>query len=63
MAPPLRPDDLDAELELIQLRRIANRAEQLVWTRTADLLTENRLTAAAAARVLGVSVATVWRRI
>lgn len=63
MAPPARPDDLEAELELIQLRRIADRTEQQVWTRTRELLAEGRLTGTSASRVLGVSVSTLWRHV
>lgn len=62
MAPPKRPDDLAAELELIELQRAADRAQQALLLRTFELVDERRLTAAKAASVLGISVSTVWRR-
>lgn len=62
MAPPKRPDDLAAELELIELQRIADRAQHALLLRTFELVDERRLTAAKAASLLGISVSTVWRR-
>jgi hypothetical protein len=62
MAPPRRPEDLRAELELVELLGVARQADRRVWARARELVDERRLTAAKAAELLEVSPSTLWRR-
>jgi hypothetical protein len=58
---PPHPENLPAELELLDLATIARNAHRQLWRRTRELLDRGELTGHAAARALDVSLSTVRR--
>ncbi len=58
---PPRPENLAAELELIDLEAIARNAHSRLWQRARELVDRGDLTGAQVAQVLEVSLSTVRR--
>jgi hypothetical protein len=58
---PPRPENLAAELELLDLATIARNAQHRVWQRARELLDRGDITGEAAAEALDVSLSTVRR--
>jgi hypothetical protein len=58
---PPRPENLTAELELIDLDAIARNAHSRLWRRARELINRGDLNGTQVAQVLGVSLSTVRR--